>query len=263
MSVSKLGVVFACACVCLVHAAEKSKLLTPGTEAPPYSLPALDGGREALRVWCGDTLLKPYANSVKHTVILNFWATYCKPCQKEIPQIASFLKKHEGEPIKAFFISIDKEGVDKVRPFVKEKGYQVEVLLDMYARTAERYGVKSVPALFVLAPNGTIYYAASGFDEKVDLSAKLESIYAEMKAGKAPARREVEVAGEQVRMQQEPRAAAVDAGQVPAKERWRAVVRVECGEDASEVAQELGISVDELKAWAREIKRAAAELWPD
>lgn len=244
-----------------VCGAESGALIKPGEKAPTFSLPTLDGTREVLRVWCGDTLLKPYANDVKHTVIVNFWATYCKPCQKEIPQIAAFMKKHEGEPIKAFFVSIDKEGVSKVGPFVKNKGYDVAVLLDTYARTAKRYGVKSVPALFVIAPDGSVFYSASGFDESTNLTEKLETVYTSIKAGNKPASAEVEVAGDQVAVEEAPAEAPVAAAEFGPKERWQAVVRLECGEKPADVAEDLGVSVADLKAWGKQLKQAAVKLW--
>jgi thiol-disulfide isomerase/thioredoxin len=245
-------------------AADTAGVLKPGIEAPPFSLPTLDGKREALRVWCGDTLLKPHINNVKHTVIVNFWATYCKPCQKEIPELSAFIKKHAGEPISAFCISIDKEGADIVKPFVEEKGYDVPVLLDPYAKTAERYGVKSVPALFVIAPSGHIQYSAMGFDEKTNLGEKLEKVLADIKAGKkAAGGAGVEVNGEHVAVQ----AAAAPGSAAPsapiaASARWKAVARVECGEKVEDVARELATSPDSLRAWYKNLKQAALSLWP-
>ncbi|MBD3167252.1 redoxin domain-containing protein [bacterium] len=244
-------------------AADSGALIKPGEKAPTFSLPALGGSREVLRVWCGDTLLKPYANDVKHTVIVNFWATYCKPCQKEIPQIGAFLKKHEGEPVKAFFVSIDKEGVDKVGPFVKDKGYDVTVLLDTYARTAKRYGVKSVPALFVIAPDGSVFYSASGYDESTNLTEKLEGIYAAIKAGEAPASGEVEVAGDQVAVEESSDSAPPAAAELTPKERWQAVIRVECGEKPADVAEDMGIDITDLRTWSKQLKQAAVKLWAE
>ncbi len=247
-------------CMGTVGAAGESKLLKPGEDAPPFSLPLLDGKREALRVWCGDTLLKPYVNSVKHTVIVNFWATYCKPCQKEIPQLSAFVKKHGADPIKLFCVSIDKEGAEKVRPFIKEKGYDVPVLLDPYARTAQRYGVKSVPALYVIGPGGAIQYAASGFDEAVDLVAKLEGIYADILAGKSAHGSAVDVAGEHVAVKDNAAAEAAPP-EVSPRDRWKAVARVECGEKPADVARDIGVSAEELKGWYTELRQAALDLW--
>ncbi len=248
-------------CAGAISAADRGAWAKPGDRAPTFSLPALDGKRQVLRVWCGDTLLKPYINDVKHTVILNFWATYCKPCQKEIPQIATFMKKHEGEPIKAFFVSIDKEGVDKVRPFVEDKGYDVTVLLDTYARTATRYGVKSVPALFVVAPDGSVFYSASGYDESTNLVEKLEKIYASIKAGAKPASEEVEVAGDQVAVEEAPADIPPAAVELGPKERWQAVMRIECGEKPADIAEDFGVDVADVRSWSKQLKQAAVKLW--
>jgi len=257
------GVVLACVLAAGAAAgADSLTLAKPGDEAPPFSLPGLDGKREALRVWCGDTLLKPYLNAVKHIVIINFWATYCKPCQKEIPELTAFMKKHQSESVKLFCISIDKEGAEKVRPFVKEKGYTVPVLLDPFARTAQRYGVKSVPALFVISPSGKIYYAGAGFDESVDLGAKLEGVLAKIKAGKASTGNKVDIAGEHVAVQNEAGTGAkAPPPELAPRERWKAVARVECGEKAVDVAKDVGVTEMEVKEWYEELKRVALELW--
>lgn len=253
------GLVFLAGFAACAMASDTLTLLKPGVEAPAFSLPTLDGKREALRIWCGDSLLKPYSNSVKHVVIVNFWATYCKPCQKEIPQLSAFMKKHAADPVKLFCISIDKEGADKVRPFVQDKGYDVPVLLDPYARTAQRYGVKSVPALFVIAPGGKIHYAASGYDEDSDILGKLEKVYAEVKAGKSSSSNKAEVAGEQVAVKNS--ATATAPPEVSPRDRWKAVARVECGENPVDVAKGLGVEAAEVKAWYNELKESALNLW--
>lgn len=257
----RAGVLVLCAWLSGAAVGGEVTLLKPGEKAPPFSLPSLNGKRQALRVWNGDTLLKPYVNNVKHTVIVNFWATYCKPCQKEIPEISAFMKKHANDPIKAFFVSIDKEGVDKVEPFVKKKGYDITVLLDTYARTAKRYGVKSVPALFVIEPNGTIHHAASGFAEGTNLTEKLETIYAGIVSGKGPASADVEVSGDQVTVKDDAGEAPEAAAVLPPKERWQAVMRVECGEKPDDVAADMGVGVEDIRGWSKALKQAAMKMW--
>lgn len=236
--------------------ADQNNLLKPGTPAPIFSLPGIDGNRTALRAWCGDTLTMLHINKIKHTVVVSFWATWCKPCQKEIPQLMAFMNKHKADPVKVFFISIDKEGVLTVRPHLQDKGWvDMPALLDPYAKTAERYGVKSLPALFVIDPNGIIRYAASGFEEGTDLSAKLDTILSNIAAGR-PAGGGVETGGQTV-------SAAGPTKPIPAQVRWRAVVRVECGDKAETVAQDLGIDKQTLFQWHEDIKKAAMSLWGD
>jgi thiol-disulfide isomerase/thioredoxin len=246
-----------------VRAAEPPKeptLLKPGTLAPTFMLPNLDGSRLSLRTWCGDTLANPYTNRIKHTVILSFWATYCKPCQKEIPQLITFAQNHKSDPIKVFCVSMDKEGATIVAPFVKEKGYDIPILLDQYCRTAERYGVKSVPALFVIGPNGVIQYSCSGFDDNTNLAEKLEPIVAAAVAGKVVSAKAVDVAGEVVAVQEGAHAPAAGDNVTP-QQRWRAVAQVECGGKIDDVAKEYGVSADVLHGWYEDLKRAAVAAW--
>jgi cytochrome c biogenesis protein CcmG, thiol:disulfide interchange protein DsbE len=233
--------------------AEQNNLLKPGTPAPIFSLPGVDGNRTALRTWCGDTLTMPHINKVRQTVVISFWATWCKPCMNEMPQIIAITEQHKTDSIKIFCISIDKEGILVVRPFLQDKGWTQQVLLDPYAKTAERYGVKSLPALFVIDPRGVIRYASSGFEEGTDIIAKLDGVLAEIASGTAASSGKVDVTGGTV--------TGPSASGVAPKDRWRAVVRIECGEKIETVAQETGVDKEIVKQWYEEIKQAAMTLW--
>lgn len=211
-------------------------------------------------------LSKPYVNKVRHTVILSFWATYCKPCQREIPELQSFAEKHKSDNVLVVCVSIDKEGADIVQPFVKEKGYTVQVLLDPYTKTAERYGVKSLPALFVIDTMGVIRFASRGYDEKNPLGPKLEKVLKAVREGaKMPQADEggavvpVDTAGRKAAKQ-----AAENGARQPKlspKQRWNAIARVECGEPIEKVAAAVGVAPSELRAWYGDLKKAASVLW--
>jgi cytochrome c biogenesis protein CcmG/thiol:disulfide interchange protein DsbE len=119
--------------------------------------------------------LKPYSNKVRNTVILSFWATYCQPCQKEIPELQKFMANHANDCDKTFLRQHrQRGGKDIVDPFVKKYHYTVPVLLDRYKVTAGRYGVKHLPALFVIDAHGVIRYSSTGYDDKMKLQDKLE-----------------------------------------------------------------------------------------
>ncbi len=249
--------------------AEESKLLPPGAAAPTFSLPALSGERVALSAYCGQTLSKPIVNKLRHTVILSFWATYCKPCQKEIPQLTVFGEKHKADNVLVLCISVDKEGEAAVAPFVKEKGYTAPVLLDPYMKTSERYGVKSLPALFIIDTLGVIRYCSQGFDEKSNFGDKLERLFTAIKAGKITAKAP-EIAGSEVAIKGDTATANKEkaaAGPIQSHpkisphKRWSAIAKVECGEPVEKVASEVGVSVDELRKWHEDLKQAAMKLW--
>ncbi|MBD3392624.1 MAG: redoxin domain-containing protein [Chitinivibrionales bacterium] len=239
---------------------EASKPLPPGTEAPSFSLPTLSGGRETLRIWCGKKLAKPYVNKVPHTVVLSFWATYCKPCQKEIPELMKFAEKNKDEALKIFCISLDKEGASVVAPFVKEKGYALPVLLDPYKRTAQRYGVKTLPALVVIGPDGVVRYSSVGYKADVPFQKILKKAVASAKDGKNMSAAEGEGESVDVRLDAEDTSSV---GAVSPRERWKAVARVESGESLADVADELGIEEEQIKKWYEDLKKAAIELWKE
>ncbi|MBD3391385.1 MAG: redoxin domain-containing protein, partial [Chitinivibrionales bacterium] len=147
------------------------------------SMPLLSGARFSLNDWCGDTLRRPYVNKKRHVVVLSFWATYCVPCRKEIPELMQFAKRHEKHPVKVVCVSIDKEGADIVRPHVRQEEYTLPVALDMYKRTARKYGVKVIPALVVIGPRGYVWHSSVGFDDKEDLGKKLERVLLMIRRG--------------------------------------------------------------------------------
>jgi thiol-disulfide isomerase/thioredoxin len=239
-------------------------VLGPGVSAPTFSLPSLDGERVTLRTFCGDTLLKPHINKIRQVVILNFWATYCKPCQKEIPELITFAQKHAQDNVKVILVNIDKEGASLVAPFVKEKGYTLPVLLDPYKKTSARYGVQSLPALFLIDPFGIIRYSSVGYDEGESLDQKLERILADARIGKSVGS---DLSGGE--------AVSVKNDSVPApspvtpkppvivnpKARWEAIIKVECGTPVTSVADSLGVKPEEIRTWYEELKKAALSLW--
>ncbi len=243
------------------RAQELTKPLAPGGDAPSFSLPTLSGARQTLSVWCGKKLAKPYLNSSPHVVVLNFWATYCKPCQKEIPELMKFEKKHKEDLIKIFCISLDKEGASIVAPFVKEKGYTLPILFDPYKRTAQRYGVKSLPALVVVGPDGVVRFSSVGYSENVSLQKLLEKAMAAAKAGQNYFAAADEQPGESVEVKQDADDAEPAGAAISPRDKWRAVARVESGESAEDVSGELGVSPDEVRKWYNELKQAALEMW--
>ncbi len=238
------------------------KPLSAGKEAPTFSLPALSGKREMLSVWCGEKLSKPYLNKEPHVVVLSFWATYCKPCQKEIPQLMQFQKEHADKKIKIFCISIDKEGASAAGPFVKKKGYTLPVLLDPYQKTAERYGVRSLPALVVIGPDRVIRYSSTGYKEGEPFLEKLESAVAAAFEGRNYQEFVDDDEAESVAVE----GPVTDSrkqvpGPIAPKQKWEAVASVECGAAIEDVADEIGVTPAEIRGWYSDLKQAAIELW--
>ncbi len=94
-------------------------------------------------------------SSLKGKVVLvNFWATWCPPCRKEMPDIQALYEKFKD---KGFVVlAISDETMDKVDPFIKEKGYNYTVLLDPGRKVNDAYKVDGIPKNFVYNREGKL-----------------------------------------------------------------------------------------------------------
>ena len=76
--------------------------------------------------------LEPHLHKTNDTVYLvNFWATWCAPCIKELPAIQAVEKKYAGKKFKVLLVSLDfnKELTSRLEPFVKSKNITSDVFL--------------------------------------------------------------------------------------------------------------------------------------
>lgn len=88
-------------------------------------------------------------------VVLNFWATFCPPCIREIPDLAAFHVAHSNDPVTVVGLSLDSIGAESVRAFVEKRGIPYPVAL-ADATVAEAFGgVSQIPSTFVIARDGT------------------------------------------------------------------------------------------------------------
>ncbi len=111
-----------------------------------------------------DQLVKLSELTKSNNVIVAFWASYCVPCKKEMPQLVQLEKKYSGSKgVKLLLINIDKEGKQAAQPVLDELGVEAECLLDSYQTCAKKYisGLK-IPAVFLVNTSGEIVYEAVG-----------------------------------------------------------------------------------------------------
>lgn len=97
--------------------------------------------------------------------ILSFWATYCKPCEKEMPEMQALLAKYPNAKI--LFVNIDGPSEKKkVKELAEKWGITQPILLDQYQVAAKAYIPKlNVPATFLISSEGKIQYESIGFSE--------------------------------------------------------------------------------------------------
>lgn len=96
-------------------------------------------------------------SSLRNKVIfLNIWATWCPPCVAEMPGIQSLYNKVKTNRNIAFvMLSVDQEGIAKVKRFITKKGYTFPVYL-LAGNMPEAFQTQSIPTTFILGKNGKI-----------------------------------------------------------------------------------------------------------
>jgi len=87
-------------------------------------------------------------------VIVNFWATWCAPCIKEIPEFAEFQRAHAPDQAVVLGIALDVDDAAKTRQFAKKIGHTYPLILED-ERTEKQFGkVKGLPTTVIFDPAG-------------------------------------------------------------------------------------------------------------
>ena len=87
-------------------------------------------------------------------VLVNFWATWCPPCRKEMPDLQALYDKYKGQGF--IVLSISDEEAAKVSPFVTERNISYPVLLDPGRKVNEAFVVEGIPKSFVYDREGKL-----------------------------------------------------------------------------------------------------------
>jgi len=139
-------------------------------QLPQVTLKTMDG--KAVRV---DTLSnggKPF--------IIDFFATWCKPCNRELDAISEVYADWQEETgVKIFAVSIDQaQNIHKVKPLVDNHGWEYDVLLDPNSDLRRAFGIQNIPYVLLVDGQGTIVYRHMGYTdgEETELIDKVREI---------------------------------------------------------------------------------------
>jgi thiol-disulfide isomerase/thioredoxin len=94
-------------------------------------------------------------------VFLNFWATWCPPCREEMPSLEALYQRFRGTDLE--FLALDiQEAKDAVAAFMKQYGLSFPAALDSAGRISAEYGIRGIPATFIIDRGGNIIAAVVG-----------------------------------------------------------------------------------------------------
>lgn len=145
--------------LCSTLAVPAALAVKPGDRAPDFTLKALDGTAVKLSSLKGQV------------VVLDFWASWCVPCKKELPALDGLARKWRdaGKPVTVLAVGVDKERPKAEKLLSGLKIANLTVLLDPDGKTPSAYDVPTMPSSYVIDAKGIIKHVHSGYssgDEK-------------------------------------------------------------------------------------------------
>jgi thiol-disulfide isomerase/thioredoxin len=140
---------------------------TSPVPAPDLTLETMDGRRINL------------ADQSGKVVLVNFWATWCGPCRREIPDLVNLYSEMKDEGLLIVGIAVDREGVDVVKPYVQEKRINYPIVLDPDQSTESHFdAMYGLPTTYVVNPEGKIVRRVLGVFPVDDIKPTLKDMLA-------------------------------------------------------------------------------------
>lgn len=132
-------------------------IATASAQLPAVSLKTIDG----------KTVNTAELNNDGKPFIISFFATWCKPCNRELKAIQEVYADWQDETgVKVIAISIDQaQNIQKVKPLVDGNGWEFDILLDPNSDFKRAMGVNMIPHVFVIDGKGNIAESRSGYTE--------------------------------------------------------------------------------------------------
>jgi len=96
--------------------------------------------------------------------VIDFWATWCKPCVNAIPELVKISDKYKNKGVAFISINVDgNRGRQKIRPMARSLGINFPVLLDTNGRVQKKLGISAVPSLLIIDAEGRLLVFHKGY----------------------------------------------------------------------------------------------------
>lgn len=124
-------------------------VVSVGSIAPNFSLETLQGERVELKDFRGKG------------VFLNFWGTWCKPCEEEMPYMEEEYKNFKDQGVEILAVNIGESNL-VVSQFVDRFGLTFPMLMDKNSEVTQLYGITPIPTTFLIDKNGEVLKVITG-----------------------------------------------------------------------------------------------------
>ena len=147
-----------------VRLPEQQQAQLTGEPAPDFELRALDQNRVKLSDFRG------------RVVFLNFWATWCGPCERELPAFEAFMADQTADGPLVVGVNLG-ETYDAVKPYLDERGIDgFPILLDVDYVAGDLYGIGPIPVTYVIDAEGRIRFSKFGEMTADDMQGYLDAL---------------------------------------------------------------------------------------
>ena len=135
-----------------------------GDPAPDFSLTGLDGAKHQLTDYKG------------HVTFVNFWATWCGPCQVELPTLEKFVAQQGAKGAMVLAVNAG-ETIDQINSYFKQNDISgLTVLLDSNIEVYTAYGINALPTTFIVDKEGIIRYRHFGMLREEDIKGYMDKL---------------------------------------------------------------------------------------
>lgn len=150
---------------------QRAKEIRVGGLAPNFTLRTIDGKTVSLADYKGKV------------VLVNIWATWCPPCQQEVPSMVRLYKEMKGKDFEILAVSIDDQDLpNTLISFARVYEMGFPILMDSRSEVAKLYRTTGVPESFLVDRNGIVQHKVVGPDDWGSPTnvARIKSLLAQM-----------------------------------------------------------------------------------
>ena len=145
-----------------------------GKESPTFTLPVLTNGAEQ-KVIVNDMLALDALRG--SPVLLDYWATWCGPCQAEAPVVDRIYRRNKDRGLVVLGINVNARGdTAGVTPWVQRKGLSFTILHDVDNSAAQAFDVQNIPTLVLLSREGKVAAIRTGVTSDEDLDRLVKDV---------------------------------------------------------------------------------------